>query len=148
MDMDVFYAQVERNIAECFCHLTGVGTDPPFTYTTGLTNEGLPELILTGMGGEQSTYVLNYLVKYAIDNDMKFKHGTVFAMEPFNDMPVTFIKVKDSVKTDMMCITRIWHNGEPFDALQVVWCDPNKKFHWDDGFEEKFRYLQELLGDY
>ncbi|MEN5088539.1 hypothetical protein ABE426_18890 [Sphingobacterium faecium] len=38
-----------------------------------------------------------------------------------------------------------YYQDKKLDTLLLIWTDQNAKFHWEDNFEEKYRYIQALL---
>ena len=49
-------------------------------------------------------------------------------------------------RAPLSAATRLYGQGGPVDAFQVVWPDPNHKFPWDPNFDGEMRARQPLLG--
>lgn len=148
---DEFYDAVKENIKLHGCHLTGVfDAEVPFTYTTGLALQDIPELILTGMNMHQAAPIINLIARKAIAGTLELHDGDVLALDEYNNLPMALIKVSDEFRGELMGVTNRYmreNDKESYDALQIVWCDTDNKFPWDEGFEERFRKHLPLLGE-
>jgi hypothetical protein len=103
--------------------------DPPFSYTTGLTEFAHPELIIYGnMRPEFHAAILNDLgVRVAAGR--RFLPGDMLD-DVLRNGPITFVAVDEpSVLGQSVALY-----GRGFSALQVVWPDGENRFPWQPGY--------------
>ncbi len=117
----------------------GTGGAPSFTYTTGLTTLGRPELVMTGLDPEIAVGVINLAAVYMLaDPDLVDGRDPLRAVEDICE--VVAIEASD---TSQMHVTRAVY-GE-FRALQLVWPDERGRFPWDRRYPRR-RSRQPLWG--
>ena len=112
----------------------------PFAYTVGLSNRGLPELLITGLNPEVSTRVLNSIAHRMADDGaflvpaMHIDYEDRFLIEVVElDHPGVHLKFAVEI-----C-------GADLRALQLVWADNWGRFPWDANWSHG-RRRQPVLG--
>ena len=118
----------------------GDAANSPFAYTSGLTDHGLPELVITGLSPDLAGTFLNEAARKSV-TDARF--CTAGYRPSRLRRPVTFSSV-DVIDTDSMRLTRLLY-GEGFRAVQLVWPDESGCFPWDPSYDIP-REVQPLLG--
>lgn len=110
-----------------------------FTYTVGLTEHGLPELIVTGQRPELANRLVRLWGDYLLDESLVLP-GEWLHAEPF---VLEAVQVKEPQQH-----LRVAHRfyGDQLRALQLVWADPDGRWPWDPGFRARSAG-QPLLGD-
>lgn len=102
--------------------------DPTFSYTAGLSALGHPELIIVGVHPLASQGILNDLGT-AIRGGTRFDSGDIVRGVLGGDLPLALIEAADV--SDLTITRRLYG---PVPVLQVVWCDPEGRFPWEDGY--------------
>lgn len=152
--MKEYFTRVLDNIERVGWHVQGVGgcekeKTPCFAYTVGLCTKGKPELILSGMPFEVLLHYINHISLDMVNDDKEVKAGDIlYGYLPQEEHAFAVLEVNEEQYEEHMTITEAIF-GEEDDVitpLQLVWCDTNGKFPWDDGFEERFLPHQELFG--
>ncbi len=103
--------------------------DWPFAYTVGLTDLGLPELLITGLPPRTSKRLLNSIAHDMVDD------GTVLRPAIHIDYQSEFLL--EVVKVDhpdvhLRCAVAIC--GPDVRAVQLVWTDDFRHWPWDPGW--------------
>ncbi len=147
MSMESFHDEVVKNMeGEMGWHITGVMDSPAFTYSTGLTQYSLPEFIVSGLPMETSAYFINQIGSEMKDGK-RLEVGKKYFKYTASGLPIVFVEVSKEVMEEKMTVTG-FHFQDGFKALQLVWCDTDGKFPWEEGFEEKFIEHQQILGKF
>lgn len=102
---------------------------PAFAYTVGLTEAGLPELVVTGLRERRSGQLLNFFARQMVRSGPP---------EPGEPLPATadwpaFEVVPLSVPSAHLS-TAVHLYGHDFRALQLVYPDERGKWPWDRDF--------------
>ena len=142
--MDYFKDKVIPNIEKFGWHVQGVGDNPVFTYSVGLSMLGFPEVIISGLPIGSAHLFINM-----IGSEMKagkiFQIGKkYFGYAAKEDIPMVFIEVEPKHYLERMCVCNKMY-GE-VKAIQMVWCDADGVFQWEEGFDENYRNEQDLFG--
>jgi hypothetical protein len=112
----------------------------PFAYTIGLHEHGLPELLITGLGAQVATRVLNSIAHQMVDD------GAVLAPAMHIDFQDRFlIEVVEVEHPDVHLIFAARLCGSDVRALQLVWADDRGRFPWAPGWGHG-RRRQPVLG--
>lgn len=123
----------------------GNGKDiPGYIYSVGLGQKfGHPELVILGLPDdliqELVTNIIAQLNKGAMFEDGKVYPGM------FSEFAVGFLTIKDEFKSTIMDATAAFYGANQFDAMQVVWPDPQGYFPWEQEFDERFAHYQPAL---
>jgi len=123
--------------------VTGIYGDAdttPFAYTTGLTEFGRPELVITGIAPAPACRILN-AAGHRITAGAAFSPGDTVdrvLAEPY--LPYVLPVVDDAELT----VTRLLY-GPDVEALQLVWPDRYGHYPWEPEFTID-RDQQPLLG--
>lgn len=116
--------------------------DPPFAYTTGLTDFAHHELVAVGLVHTSAVFVLNQL-SLRVRSGERLRPGQIIAIE---SIPVTFVEVSDSAPLLLAANQRYRKRGAPpVPALQVVWSDDSHRFPWEAEYSLSAS-IQPLLG--
>jgi hypothetical protein len=128
--------RVNENVREYGCHVMRIDTDdegPGFVYSIGLTkNFGQPELICFGLDAE----VMHWLINEMRDRMAK---GECFADgDRVSDLLEGYACVLKTMRKrwyrEFLGCALWFHDGEDFDALQVVWPDKQHRYPWDGDY--------------
>lgn len=103
-------------------------SEPPMSYTVGLTMLGHAELVLLGLPAESSMPYLSAVVEQ-VRNGVSFKAGQLTRIPRRTGTPVAFIQVEDD--TQLTAIPMLYDH---FSCLQLVWCDSRGRFPWDQAW--------------
>ncbi len=126
-----FVAHMARIVAEQGWAIQGVERDrdhPPWAYTVGLTEYGLPELVATGLRLPQAAELLNGVAAHAL-------HAT--APTPGEQVPLVGGPLVEFVALphpDAHLHTAVEIYGSDIRALQIVWADDRGRWPWHAGF--------------
>ena len=125
----------------------GIQADPPFAYTAGLWEKGMPELIMFGLSGPTSMAILNRVVDHIKTNGM-IQDGDL--LDDIATMPTKIGAVHDRhvvehFKVAFERIERVKAEVAAPYALQIIWPDTQGRFPGDPLFEDRFSARQPLL---
>jgi hypothetical protein len=116
----------------------------PWNYSVGLSETcNHPELCIVGMRQDQAHSILWSAVNL-------IKDGTVLEPDTYVDKiierwPIAILEVSDIHGHDYPLSMAVDFYGE-VPANQLVWPDMEGRFPWQDGFDERYREQQVLLG--
>lgn len=128
------------NISEYGQAIIGVGrgdTSPPFVYSIGNHEKGLPELLL--IGGFHGPYVtvVNLIGSIMRDRGTKFTNGEIVDFKA--KYPVKLIDASELAKTEYTVQAGQYYETEDYDVMQILLADPMGVFPDDPACAEAFR---------
>jgi hypothetical protein len=103
-------------------------TRPPWSHTVGLTEMGLPELVVTGLSEDDAAELLVSVGSHAIHDE---------APEPGERIPLRGlpeIEIVEVVDPSAQLITAVDLYGPRVRALQLVHADDRGHWPWEPGF--------------
>ncbi|UUV32122.1 DUF4262 domain-containing protein [Amycolatopsis roodepoortensis] len=113
---------------------------PELAYSVGLTDAGLPELVVTGLAERKAGSILNYYAQQAVRSKMP---------EPGEALPATAampaLEVVPLDAPTAILFTAVEMYGGDIRALQLVYEDEHGKFPWDTQFRSR-TVRQPVLG--
>lgn len=110
---------------------------PPYCYTVGLTECGLPELCMTGLPPEVARVILNTAASQARDSGEPFYHGQRLShLGSLLKNNVTLAVVEGLPSEEGVWPGMAYRFYDPFEVRlqQLVWPDDEGRFPWDEGF--------------
>lgn len=121
---------------------------PQFSFSIGhFYKHNHPEIIVMGLKPEQAVMLLNVAAVKIMGANERIEPYTAY--DDFTEtLSVMFIPVALEHYPHWMGYAN-WFYGSmprPYPTLQMVWPDPEGKFPWDEGYDERFMSLQLLLG--
>jgi hypothetical protein len=115
---------------------------PAHSYTIGLTDKGLPEVIIFGLPAEDATSLLGNIAHQLVDG-LSYSENTpltkVFAGANAYLKPVAGPAARENLRL----ASEFYPEG--IAGLQLVWPDETGLFPWQEGFNELLRAAQPLL---
>lgn len=99
----------------------------PFAYTIGLTGQGLPELVVTGLRTESAATVLNAAAQYCCDALVPLA-GETMRVGIGPECEVVALP-----HPDVHLFTAVDVYGTRVRALQLVWADSRGRYPWEVG---------------
>jgi len=123
--------------------VTGVLGDaahPPLAYTTGLTEHGRPELLMTGLPPRLAGLLLDHAAQ-SVALDATFGPGS---QVPARLRRPVSLRAIDVIDAGPMRLTRVIF-GQQFEAVQLVWPDDEGRYPWQRGYAIPAQ-VQPLLG--
>jgi len=112
----------------------------PFAYTVGLTEHGLPELLVTGMAHYRSGHLLNRMAEHWL------RTGSVPVHGQHVDTDEGCLEVVDLPRPDAhLVMAAALFGPEALRAQQLVWADSRRRWPWDRAFRSG-RGGQPVLG--
>ena len=115
----------------------GVSGRHPFAYTVGLTECGVPELVITGMDDCAAATVLNAIAGRVLREDLD-----VGARVDLSGLALEVLAVEHP---DLHLLTATALYGDEVRGLQLVWPDDRGRYPWQPGHRSR-RGGQPLLG--
>jgi hypothetical protein len=116
------------------------GEERPFSYTIGLTDLGLPELLITGLPAQTSARLLNSMAHDTVAD------GTALRPAMHIDYQSEFLlEVVEVEHPDVHLVFAVGLFGPKVRALQLVWTDDFRHWPWDRGWAHG-RRRQPVLG--
>lgn len=134
---DQYAAQLRTIIAEHGWAVQGVHateTAPPFSYTVGLTDAGLPELIIIGLPTNVAGIVLNRLAKESLTEELET--GRKYDL-PNGDQTLPYLigTVSSVNRREYLKVAASLYDRHRIKALQVIWPSKEGLFPEDDGWD-------------
>ncbi|WP_132991658.1 DUF4262 domain-containing protein [Gordonia zhaorongruii] len=113
--------------------VTGVYGDeaePPIAYTSGLTELGRPELVITGIEPEYAGPLLNEAAARIVAAPGLRPPTTLSDLQSARGFDFAMIDVIDASQLKVTAMLF----GQSFQAAQLVWTDSNGRLPWDRGY--------------
>lgn len=107
----------------------GDETGPPVAYTTGLTEFGCPELLITGLDPELACRILNRAADLAIADEHFLDAGRLDGVL----RPPYQLAALPAVDTAELGVTRLLY-GPDVPVIQLIWPDAGRRYPWDHGY--------------
>ncbi|WP_311061595.1 DUF4262 domain-containing protein [Pseudomonas aeruginosa] len=104
-------------------------------YTMGLSDQGLPELLLFGIGGEPAMEILNTAADMLRSGELPVD----VPVEKLLNLPIVVKAVPPEAAAEYI-VQANGRAGRQLPALQLVWPDPEGRFAWEPQFDEGFRF--------
>jgi hypothetical protein len=104
------------------------GARPPWAYTLGLTECGLPELVITGLPLGRCATLLNGVAEHCLHADPPVP-GERIAL-----VGGPLVEVVELPHPDAHLHTAVAFFGTDLRALQLVWADDRGGWPWQPGF--------------
>ena len=101
----------------------------PFAYTIGLTEQGLPELVITGLPQAGAHAVLQSVAQHCLEEE-RLVPGT----QPTVDGVEIGLEVVAVPHPEAHLFDAVSLYGTETRALQLVWQDARGRWPWDVGF--------------
>ncbi|MEV0269785.1 DUF4262 domain-containing protein [Hamadaea sp. NPDC050747] len=134
---DQYAAQLRQVIAEhgwAIQMVHGDLQDPPFSYTVGLTEAGLPELIILGLPTNVAGQILNKLARQSLESeldvDARYDLPNGDATLPYLIGSVSTANVRRYLK-----LATVLYDRHRIRALQVIWPSKEGRFPQDPGWD-------------
>lgn len=127
-------------------HVFGSETNASFTYTIGLVNKGLPELIMFGVPMQIVGHIWNIYYDQLITGQ---REPILGLSDEFFTSPVYAIECDPALVVEEYGVQAARFAGAigvPIRFNQWVFCDKEGKFPWDADFAEEFKGMQPMLG--
>jgi Domain of unknown function (DUF4262) len=105
------------------------GLHPPWAYTVGLTEAGLPELVVSGMPVRRAQDLLNEVASHVVHSDV--------ALTPGQQIPLVggpTIEIVELSETTARLGTAVDIYGPGIRALQLVHADDRGHWPWQVGY--------------
>jgi hypothetical protein len=126
---------VRDNVSEHGCHVMQIEADdegPAFAYSIGLShNYEQPELICFGLDLQLMCGMINALRDRMADGETMRSGQRVSGLIKGFDCELR--SVKKSEYAAYFGYALRYHEGDDFEALQIVWPDKQDRFPWDEG---------------
>lgn len=134
-----FYNGVKENIDKYGVSLTSVfdpdDAAPPFTYSIGMSQLQLPELIIQGLPPESSAATINLIHEMAEQRSFDYSQPCIVTGLLEGGYKLAFMPVDERCKKDYTIQVGRYYNSEHYDVVQIVVPDRNNLFPWEEGFE-------------
>lgn len=125
------------------------GQLPLWGYTIGLhhTNPSFSEIIVIGLPMQSIEGMLRTIANKMLKEQEVFEAGQTRWDLTVGGYPCFFAPVDQGYYEEYVGQGINYYARQPFPLLQCVWCDTQKLFPWQSGFQEEFRAQQPLLFD-
>lgn len=119
---------------------------PGYTYTIGFeTHFAQPEVVVFGLGGAAARGLLG-MVADQHGGGVELPVGGVFVGLLENDLPCALLTVDTAAHAGLFPDAVAFHGGTGFRVLQFVWPDRGGRLPWDEGYDERLRLAQPVIG--
>lgn len=139
--MERLRAQIETMVSELGHAVIMVMPDAgtaAFSYTIGLGEAGWPEIVMTGIQGEQSREILNQAVKWLRRRETAPRDGMVLADAVNVPLRLRSVTVGHGHRYAKIAAERHVHKGMPpeeFQVLQLLWPDVSGLYPDQEGYD-------------
>ncbi|GAA1023543.1 MULTISPECIES: DUF4262 domain-containing protein [Amycolatopsis] len=113
-----------REYGWCVQGVREPGSRPPWAYTAGLTGQGLPELVVTGLSLREATYVLNAGAEHILHTGPP-EPGEQWLLPRLPALEVVRLSAPATHLYMAVCCY-----GARIEARQLVYADPAGRFPW------------------
>lgn len=141
-NMQRYFEQLGRLVAEHGWAIQGVMSNPPYSYTVGLADAGLPEVVVMGLDPRTSQVVLNDVARNLKNGELVLSEERDFD-EVFRSFPARFRRLSAQEAAAALKVATTYHGSVP-QAWQLVWPDPHGFFPGDSEVDETFVAMQNL----
>ncbi|HPG04863.1 MAG: DUF4262 domain-containing protein [Rhodoblastus sp.] len=105
---------------------------PGFSYTVGLTEHGLPELVIAALPPDVAHGTLNQIGALMRKNG-PFKNGDISYEVLQGNFRVAFVDLPGGA----LPIANARYGADDYHALQVFWPDPNGRLPWEPDIQQR-----------
>ena len=123
--------------------------DPPtpgYTYTIGFeTSYRHPEVVIFGLQPVAARGLIEMLAMH-IDAGGVIPDGMFVGLLD-NDLPAAMLPVDMDEHAALFGGATRFHGGEDYRVSQFVWPDRNGKMPWDEGYDNRLRLAQPVIGN-
>lgn len=143
-EMEALHQTIQQNIAKHGRHIFCIfDNEPPFLYTIGNHEWGLPELLIVGDSDDTFAHVLNRLSQMMRDPKRgAFRHGELVSLG--GKFPIKVVDASARAKQEFTLVVGHYYGTENYRVQQIVLCDPQGKFPGDPGCAEPYASQQVL----
>jgi hypothetical protein len=124
----------------------GSKESPSFAYTIGLSDKGLPELLVAGLHPSKANYVLDLVGKGLIDQTFHGSDGET--IDGVFTVPLKFreLHFQDVQNVMLGAIRYMADPKKPMTFLQVLFPDANGYYPGDPQCQNEYSMMQSLAG--
>ena len=119
---------------------------PGYTYSIGFESTfGRPEVVIFGLQGVAARGLLGMIAdQYGGGVDLPV--GGVFVGLLESDLPCCLLHVDVAAYRTLFPDAVAFHGDHPFRVEQFVWPDKGGRLPWDEGYDERLRLAQPVIG--
>jgi len=122
--------------------------DPPtpgYTYTIGFESTFRhPEVVIFGLQPVAARGLLE-MISIHIDAGGVIPDGMFVGLLD-NDLPAAMLPVDMGEHADLFWSASEFHGNEDYRVCQFIWPDRNGKMPWDEGYDDRLRLAQPVIG--
>jgi hypothetical protein len=125
----------------------GIKGSPAFSYSMGIQSTlGAPECIVVGLDGDLSFELISEYF-YRTSFGEPFEQGRLYEFNNARHIPVNvyFNKVPDGYHPQYLACAVWFYRSGRFDAIQLIYSNPDGIFPWDNNVTEEFKNKQMIL---
>jgi len=140
--------RIEGDIGRCGQFIQAVLASPPWCYTIGNADRGLPELVMVGIDPYMTMGMLNDAGTAMRTDGRPYVDGeflTRIASMPMRVDVVHPTQIAGRMQQSVYRESRLGRDPALLGALQLVWPDRSGRFPGEAGYDESFAPMQPLL---
>ena len=119
---------------------------PGYTYTIGFESHfGRPEVVIFGLQGVAARGLLGMIADQH-GGGVELPVGAVFVGLLEGDLPCALLDVDVAGHAALFPDAAAFHADVGFRMQQFVWPDRAGRLPWDDGYDERLRLAQPVIG--
>jgi len=118
---------------------------PHFSYSIGLHDKGVPELIIMGLPMQVAGPLINAVAVSLLEAKEKGESYNTTFTHPAWPMPFALFEVPAHKASDYATMAHNRSNGQA-KYIQIVWPDKQNRFPWHPDAEQSYRDAQLMLG--
>ena len=141
---DVFskLSEITNQIKEYGCSIISTETDGTrMAYTVGLSDSGLPEIVVFGLPAATAHGILNDAAKLLKEDKLPLDAP----ISQLAKLPLVCKQVPAERGVESINVAIVWADvwaGRPVNLIQLVWPDEKGHFPWQKKFDKKLRRFQ------
>lgn len=138
---------IAENVSEGRWSIVAVASDgvsPSFIYSVGLHSLGYPELIIIGLNPKIGHDIINNCAELMKSNGSQFESGSF--VENLANLPLAILDANDLGKMEYAVQGFNFYRHWNFKLQQLVMPDVNKRYPWQEGFDQNMSKIQDLIG--
>ena len=118
---------------------------PPYTYTIGFQSSyGHPEVVIFGLQPVAARGLMQMMADHLAAGG-QLPTG-VFVGLLDNDLPSALLPVDLTTYDELFEADSTFYGDEEFRVSQFLWPDKGGRLPWDEGYEERLRLAQPVIG--
>ena len=133
-----FYKRIRQNIETAGRMVLAVSDNPPFCYSIGNAERGLPEIYVAGIADSSMQWIINEVSERMVAGD-KFLDGAMISLG--GAFPVKAVTMSDEGRLERLIQAGQYYGHDDYCAIQLIVPDTRGRFPDDPNCDEPYRSI-------